>query len=286
MVDGRPFTVGGVARVTISEVSNLRISSQESSWNTRQRVSLLENNSTYNYEVGIRWLQQAEGEHASVASFARHTLQLMSLGAPSDLLEASQAASIDEIKHAKMCYGLASSFLEQDMVPGVFDVENSLEGLNVKDIIQSVIQEGCVEETLAAIEAHYREYLAKDPGVKATLKEIAEDETRHAKLAWDTVIWIAKKYPEHKSFAEKTFDDQLERQRNILSDQTSTAPSSMCPDQGKDEYFERFGLLGSNDQDKIRRFGIEKIIRPTFKSGIENFGSIFNRIMNLDVGLI
>ena len=123
----------------------------------------------------------------------------MSLGAPSVLLKASQDASIDEIKHAKMCYGLASVFLEQEIAPGAFNVENSLDGLDVKGIIQSFIQEGCVEETLAAIEAHYREYLAKDPGVKATLKEIAEDETRHAKLAWDTVNWITKKYPESGS---------------------------------------------------------------------------------------
>ena len=284
--EGRPFTVGEVARATISKVSDLGILNQANSWKTLQAVSLLERNSTYNREVGLRWIKQAEGEHASVASFARHTLQLMSLGAPSELLMASQAASIDEIKHAKMCYGLGSLFLEQEMVPGVLDIENSLGGLSVREIVQSVIQEGCVEETLAAIEAHYREYLAQDPEVKATLKEIAEDETRHAKLAWDTVNWITKKYPEHKSFVEKMFDDQLERQQKILSDLNSAAPSSMCPDQGKDGYLERFGFFVSSDQEKIRQFGMEKIIRPTFESGTENFGSIFDQIMNLDVSHI
>ena len=58
-------------------------------------------NSTYKQEVGLQWLRQAEEEHASVASFARHTLQLMSFGAPSELLKESQRASVDEIKHAK-----------------------------------------------------------------------------------------------------------------------------------------------------------------------------------------
>ena len=34
----------------------------------------------YNRDMGMYWLRQAEAEHASVASFARHTLQLMSVG--------------------------------------------------------------------------------------------------------------------------------------------------------------------------------------------------------------
>ena len=133
-----------------------------------QTPSLLENN-TYNHEIGLQWLQQAEAEHASVASFARHTLQLMSIGAPSELLFASQEASVDEIKHAKMCYGFASSFIGTDMGPGTLDVEESLENLDLKDIIRSVIQEGCIEETLSAIEAHFRAHYAKDAVIKATL---------------------------------------------------------------------------------------------------------------------
>ena len=83
--------------------------------------SILANNPN-NQAIGRRWLVQAEAEHASVASFARHTLQLMSIGAPSELLVASQKASVDEIKHAKMCYGLASSFLGSDFGPGSLDV--------------------------------------------------------------------------------------------------------------------------------------------------------------------
>ena len=138
-------------------------------------------------------------KHASVASFARHTLQLMSIGAPSELLQSSQDASIDEIKHAKMCYGFASTFLKKDISPGVLNVDNSLEELNLEDIIKSIIKEGCIGETLAAIEAHYRQHLALDHAVKGALKVIADDETKHAKLAWDTVAWIAVKYPDYRS---------------------------------------------------------------------------------------
>merc|ERR1712018_387280 len=91
---GRPFTVEGSSRTTTSESLILGHSNDANSWNIQPKISIMEN-SSYNHEIGVQWLQQAEGEHASVA---RHTLQLMSIGAPSDLLLASQAASIDEIK--------------------------------------------------------------------------------------------------------------------------------------------------------------------------------------------
>ena len=113
---GRPFTVKGAPRITSSEVSKFGTSDESASWKIPQTLSIVENN-TFNHDIGLQWLKQAEDEHASVASFARHTLQLMSIGAPSELLQSSQDASIDEIKHAKICYGFASTFLERDVTP-------------------------------------------------------------------------------------------------------------------------------------------------------------------------
>ena len=283
-MEGRPFKVDGVTRTTRSEVSTFGISKEQASWHMPLSVSMIEN-TTYNYDVGLKWLQQAEGEHASIASFARHTLQLMSIGAPSELLEASQAASIDEIKHAKMCYGIASIFMERDVIPGVLDVDDSLGELELKDIIRSIIQEGCIDETLAAIEAHYRKSLAQDPSVKSTLKEIADDETRHAKLAWDTISWVSKKHPEYMNFIGATFNDQFDNEKQVLR-QLFSSETSVCPDYGKDEYFHRFGILVPSDQEKVRRFGIEKIIRPTFESGTGQFNSIFDKIIGLNVDFI
>ena len=281
---GRPFKVDGATRATRSEVFTIGISDDHASWNTPMSVSMIEN-STYNHDVGIKWLQQAEGEHASIASFARHTLQLMSIGAPSELLEASQAAAIDEIKHAKMCYGLASTFMDKEVIPGVLDVDKSLNELELKDIIRSIIQEGCMEETLAAIEAHYRESLAQDPFVKVALKEIAEDETKHAKLAWDTIGWIAKTHPEYINFIEGTFKNQFNNEKQVLH-HLASSETSICPDYGKDEYLQRFGILVPSDQEKVRRFGMEKIIKPTFESGTGQFNSIFDKIIGLNVDFI
>ena len=282
---GRPFRVRKLSRTARSEKSVFGRTDVVNSWTTDQTVSIL-NNNTYNHEIGIQWLQQAEAEHASVASFARHTLQLMSIGAPSELLHRSQAASIDEIKHAKMCYGFASIFLDQDMIPGSLDVENSLEKIEIKDIIQSVIHEGCIEESLAALEAHFRTDIAKDPAVKTTLKEIADDETKHAKLAWDTICWILRKNPSYRTFVQNYFLEQIEKQMSKSNDYEPTPLMTTCDDYGKNDYLRRFGILGSSEREVIRRFGIKKIIKPTLKLGFDHFGSIFDNIISSDMSII
>ena len=152
--EGRPLKVNGKSRTTTSQICNIENSNGGTSWKVDLYPSLLENR-TYNREIGLEWLQQAEAEHASVASFARHTLQLISIEAPSDLLLASQAASMDEIRHAKMCYGLTAAFTDREICPEIINIEGSLDDTDVKGIIQSIIQEGCIEETLSAIKGFF-----------------------------------------------------------------------------------------------------------------------------------
>ena len=124
---------------------------------------------------------------------------------------ASQEASLDEIKHAKMCYGIASAFLGAGTGPGSLDVTDSLEKMDIEEIVQSVIVEGCIGETLSAIEAHFAAHYAQDGAVKEALEEIAVDETRHGQLAWDTIEWILQKQPEIRNFVNDVFEEELEK---------------------------------------------------------------------------
>ena len=272
--------VQGISRSTTSEICNIgNQTNVASSWKTVQDPLVTANN-PYNQEIGQVWLEQAEGEHASVASFARHTLQLMSIGAPSELLVASQKASLDEIKHAKMCYGLASSFLGSDFGPGSLDVNESLERMSVKEIIRSVIQEGCIGETLAAIEARAKTNNAKDTAVKAVLSKISTDETRHAQLAWDTIKWIIDRYPDTRTFVEKTFHFELERHARKDDSQVNVAP---CMDSEKDMYLRKYGVLVKEDRDKLREIGIRNIISPVYQSGFKDVSLISKQILKLNV---
>ncbi|MCA9699576.1 MAG: hypothetical protein KC431_18765, partial [Myxococcales bacterium] len=68
--------------------------------------------------LGQLWLDDALMEHASIAAFARATLELMAMAAPPDLLGEIQVAADDEIEHAMRCFGLAQRFSGQAREPG------------------------------------------------------------------------------------------------------------------------------------------------------------------------
>ena len=117
-------------------------------------------NNPHNEEIGRQWLKLAEAEHASIASFARFTLQLMALGSPSELLLASKKAGIDEINHAKHAYTFASAFLGSNYGPGPLDVKGALDDVSIEYTVRSLIQEGCIVETISSIEAHIAAHYA------------------------------------------------------------------------------------------------------------------------------
>ena len=106
--------VGGKARKTTSLVGEIDAFNGKATWMIDQTPPTLANDSI-NQVIAMEFSEQGEGEHASVASFARHTLQLLNIGAPSELLMSSQKAAIDEVRHAKMCYGLAAAFFGLDV---------------------------------------------------------------------------------------------------------------------------------------------------------------------------
>jgi hypothetical protein len=135
------------------------------------------------------WQHQAEMEHASVAAFARFILELLSLGAPSDLVSAATSALADETAHARLCYALASSYAGQALGPTKLDVTGALGELGASDIVTRAVLEGCVGETLAAIEASEAASHATDKTLREVLSRIAEDEARHAELSWRFVRW-------------------------------------------------------------------------------------------------
>ena len=60
-------------------------------------------------EVAAQWRENGRTEHASVAAFARLTLDLMALGAPPHLIASSNTDGLDEIRHTELCFSLARS---------------------------------------------------------------------------------------------------------------------------------------------------------------------------------
>lgn len=142
------------------------------------------------------WLASARLEHASVAAFARLTLQLMSLGAPAELLRDVQLAALDELRHADFFFELASRQAGQRLEPGALDVAGALDDFSLAGLIESNLLEGCIGETLAAEQLRERAARSSDAALQAELLQIADDETRHAALAFRILRWCRERAPE------------------------------------------------------------------------------------------
>jgi len=139
------------------------------------------------------WTRAAQMEHASVAAFSRFSLQLLAVGAPPSLLEDAHHAALDEIKHAELCFSLATTYAGHAIGPGPLPVdERALIGWDLLSVAVSTVEEGCVGETIAALEARAAAELAQDDAVRAVELRICDDESRHAELAWRFVRWAAE----------------------------------------------------------------------------------------------
>jgi hypothetical protein len=139
------------------------------------------------------WLADALAEHASIASFARFTLDLLAVGAPPDLIVESQRASIDEVDHARLCFSLADRYGERPVGPDAMPIGDASRSLSLAELAVAVVCEGCLGETVASLVAAEQHRVATDATVRAAMTRIAEDEARHAELAWRTVRWAIER---------------------------------------------------------------------------------------------
>lgn len=172
------------------------------------------------------WARDALLEHASIASFARFSLHLLAVGAPPDLLDATHQAAIDEVNHAKMCFALASAYAGQPLGPGPLPLDGDVLGaLDLASVTAAAVTEGCVGETLASLEAEAAAEVATVPAIRDVLNVIADDEGRHAELAWRFVRWaIDQGNDQVREAARQAFAEALARtHRDVLPSDPSDA---------------------------------------------------------------
>jgi hypothetical protein len=138
--------------------------------------------------LAAHWTREAAFEHASIASFAQLTLDLLSVGAPPDLLEAAQRATLDEIEHARITFALATAYAGAPVGPAAL---SALPGASrtLAAIARSTFIDACVGESVASATLADGSRRASDPVLRDLLATMAEDEERHAELAWRIVAW-------------------------------------------------------------------------------------------------
>jgi hypothetical protein len=125
-------------------------------------------------------------EAASVRAFDWLEDELSAHGAPERLQARARRAARDEVRHARVI----RSFAERAgaRVPSLrvkAARARSLEAMAVENAV-----EGCVNETLGAAFALHQARRARERGFRATMRRVADDEVRHAELAWAVARWV------------------------------------------------------------------------------------------------
>jgi hypothetical protein len=130
-------------------------------------------------------------EAASVSAFCTVAGELEALGAPGALTAAALAAARDEVRHTRLMGALAArhgavgvSRRREVRIAAAATDPRPLAAVACENAV-----EGCVRETFGALLAHLQARTAPDPVMRAVMARIAEDETRHANLAWDVDRW-------------------------------------------------------------------------------------------------
>jgi hypothetical protein len=238
---GRPLLVGGQPR-TASPVACAE-------WGADLTPDLGGLDAPTREALARHWLEVAALEHASVASFARFTLELLALGAPAALVAEAQRAGLDEVEHARLCYSLAGAYAGQPLGPGPLDLTGVTLRADRHEVLRSLVAEGCVGETLGVAEALAIGDRVTDPALRAAYARIAADEQRHAELAFRTLVWLLHGAGEETArFAARCIEE-------------ATAAAARDPEPAAFVAPER-GVLAAAELGAIRRQALREVVRP------------------------
>lgn len=137
--------------------------------------------------LGSWFAHQSALEGAAAEAFARLACELRAWGAPEALREAALRAREEELAHESLAATLAASLGEPVVPFAVAPAEpRTLEQAALENAV-----EGCVRESFGAAVAWWQAARSPLPEVREALARIAEEETRHASLAWELDAWFA-----------------------------------------------------------------------------------------------
>jgi hypothetical protein len=173
---GRPFVIAGEARLASVIPSD--------AWTDDAPLAASD------ALLAAAWLHDARTEHAAIASFARFAMQLLALAAPPRFVAAAHRAALDELAHARLCFTLAARHGAPRSGPGPLAVEGALDdSADPIAIVLATVREGCVAETISAVQLACACESAADPWLRARLQSMLEQELEHVELAWTFVAW-------------------------------------------------------------------------------------------------
>lgn len=229
-IEGRPFTdVSGKGILATPRLAESCVGGMKIEWSGEAYADTPAENITNSNQIklGNEWVGRALGEHSSVASFSAFAIALMTNAAPSSLVEDSLKAGLDEVRHARTSFDIASKLLGKNVEPSSLPESKHEFDQDLSALALALAREGCVDETLSAlaaaaeVEAIERmlqgsSVISKYSGVSSDLlryiadelETITLDEINHSALAWRTLKWVCSTDSNACNVAEReVFDD-------------------------------------------------------------------------------
>jgi hypothetical protein len=123
-------------------------------------------------------------ESAAAFAFDVAATELALAGAPSELVASARSAAADEVRHASLLSALEGTVAPAPQAP------RSARARPLADLAVETFFDACCAETLGALEVRARAEASDDPRRAVVLHSIADDEERHAELAWGTLRWL------------------------------------------------------------------------------------------------
>ena len=157
----------------------------------RRPAGLVKRTSAHAHDrtLGTYFAEMACLEAASVSAFRHLGRELVAHRAPARLVRAAQRSARDEIRHARTTAALARRYGARVVRPTVHpQIIRGLEAIAIENAV-----EGCAREAFGALVATFQASTAGDAMIRAALRRIAADETRHALLAFQVAAWLASR---------------------------------------------------------------------------------------------
>ncbi len=241
---GRPLREGGAIVVAPTR--------ERDGWNTPVAAMHAMRSPSVLAHAAAVWAREAAFEHASVAAFARLAIDLMVHGAPAELVDAAHVAARDEIRHAQLCYGIASALAGATVGPGPLALAASSSAPTLEHLALECFRDGCVNETVAALCVAEAARRAESPAVRDTLASIADDEGRHAELSYRILAW-----------ALQVGDDALRARiaDELASVRDELARPMVAGDAPRDDD-EALGVLAPRTAAQVRRRVLADVVVP------------------------
>ena len=245
-VCGRPFLVDAQPRIAPVAV--------RADWLASVAPDLTGLGALERAALAAHWSRLGQLEHASIAAFARFNLQLLSLGAPAELIEACNRALADETAHTRLCFALATAYGGIPVGPSKLEVRDCFEDMSLVAITKLVLREGCLGETVASFEAIEAAALASDAAVESALLRIARDERAHAELAFRFLRWaLGEATPEERSeLARESAICLRDFEQECLTRETLTQDNALAA----------HGVLRSESLRSIHLSALHEVVQP------------------------